>query len=188
MHALRWIRGTDGADSWFLEGRRRVSGEMSALQVAFRSAMAGVCTPVSVVTTIEAGRPHGTTVSAFASLSMTPPMLSVSLDLKSDLLKMLRRTRFFGLNVLASNQEEVARRFARKGSDDFLEVQWRKELGAARLNGAAAWVACTVADIVRGGDHVVVLGNVVATESSPTDPLTYHDRTFGTHLRHADVS
>jgi flavin reductase (DIM6/NTAB) family NADH-FMN oxidoreductase RutF len=49
--------------------------------------MADVCTPVAVVTTLRGDRPHGTTVSAFASLSMSPPMVLVSLDLRSDLLR-----------------------------------------------------------------------------------------------------
>jgi flavin reductase (DIM6/NTAB) family NADH-FMN oxidoreductase RutF len=42
----------------------------------FRAVMAGVATPVSVVSTVTDGRPHGTTVSAFASLSMSPPMVA----------------------------------------------------------------------------------------------------------------
>jgi flavin reductase (DIM6/NTAB) family NADH-FMN oxidoreductase RutF len=35
---------------------------------AFREVMAGVATPVAVVTTLTGDGPHGTTVSSFASL------------------------------------------------------------------------------------------------------------------------
>jgi len=42
--------------------------------------MGSVCTPVSVVTSYDSTRPHGTTVSAFCSLSLTPPMVLVALD------------------------------------------------------------------------------------------------------------
>ena len=52
---------------------------MTAVAEDFREVMAGVPTPVSVVTTLTDGHPHGTTVSAFASLSMTPPMVLVSI-------------------------------------------------------------------------------------------------------------
>jgi flavin reductase (DIM6/NTAB) family NADH-FMN oxidoreductase RutF len=172
--------------SW--RGACVVSGELSDLQVAFRSAMAGVCTPVSVVTTVEGGRPHGTTVSAFTSLSMSPPMVLVSLDTGSDLLGMVRRTRTFGVNVLASGQSALALRFARKGPDKFHLADWSEQRGAARLTGAAAWVACTVAEIIAGGDHLILLGDVVEVEATQTEPLTYHARTFGTHLRHAEAS
>lgn len=165
-----------------------MSVELTALQATFRAAMAGVCTPVSVVTAVEDGRPHGTTVSAFASLSMTPPMVLVSLDHGSDLLAMVRRTNTFGLNVLASGQSTLASRFAKKGPEKFNGVEWFEEAGAARLAGAAAWVACTVSRIVEGGDHLVLLGDVVAADAAETAPLTYHARTFGTHRRHAEAS
>ena len=55
-------------------------GDAVDLRERFREVMAGVATPVSVVTGMAGGLPHGTTVSAFASLSMDPPMVLVSLD------------------------------------------------------------------------------------------------------------
>ena len=65
------------------------------------------------------GRPHGTTVSAFASLSLRPPMVLVSLDAGSDLLVMVRETERFGVNILGSDQSPLAMGFARKGSTKF---------------------------------------------------------------------
>ncbi|WP_224389996.1 flavin reductase family protein [Pseudonocardia sp. ICBG1293] len=156
--------------------------ETVALQSAFRTAMAGVCTPVSVITSVADGRPHGTTVSAFTSLSMSPPMVLVSLDAGSDLLALVRRTGTFGVNVLGVGQAGLALRFARKGADGFDDVTWSEQGGAARLAGSAAWVGCRVARIHDGGDHLVVLGDVLTVASSDLDPLTYHARTFGTHL------
>lgn len=151
--------------------------------------MASVCTPVSVVTTVEDGRPHGTTVSAFTSLSMNPPMVLVSLDNGSDLLAIVQRTGTFGLNVLASSQAALARRFAKKGSEKFRgAADWIEDFGAARLAGVSSWVACKVGEIVVGGDHLILLGEVVAAEATTADPLTYYARTFGTHIRHAEAS
>lgn len=164
-----------------------MSTDLTDMQVSFRAAMAGVCTPVSIVTTVEAGRPHGTTVSAFASLSMSPPMVLVSLDNGSDLLAMVQRTGVFGLNVLGAGQSALALRFAKKGPEKFGLTDWSDERGAARLDGVASWVVCTVGQIVEGGDHQVLLGDVVAAEVTDAEPLTYHARTFGTHLRHAEI-
>ena len=162
-----------------------MSSELSPLQTTFRTAMASVCTPVSVVTTLELfGQPHGATVSAFTSLSMHPPMVLVSLDASSVLLSLIERTGAFGLNVLAATQSDVALRFATKGPGRFTGVQWNAEHGAARLHGVAAWVACSVTDIVDGGDHRMLLGTVVSAATTDAEPLTYHARTFGTHLRH----
>src|SRR5579871_3916094 len=108
-----------------MSGNPGATGQPTALQAAFRTAMASVCTPVSVVTTLADGLPYGTTVSAFASLSMEPPMVLVSLDLGSDLLALVRQTGRFGLNVLASSQTALALNFARKGgAGKFAGVAW----------------------------------------------------------------
>lgn len=147
----------------------------------FRAVMAGVATPVSVVTTLTDGAPHGTTVSAFASLSMTPPMVLVSLDRGSELLARLGHGSVFGVNVLGSDQAALALAFARKGSDKFTGVDWAPDAGAPRLAGSPGWLACTVSQLVEGGDHVIVLGEVQRAATTAAAPLTYHARTFGTH-------
>ena len=147
----------------------------------FRAVMAGVATPVSVVTTLTDGHPHGTTVSAFASLSMTPPMVLVSLDRGSELLARLGRSSVFGVNVLGSDQAALALAFSRKGDDKFTGVDWVADAGAPRLTGSPGWLACTVTQLVEGGDHVIVLGEVQRAATTAAAPLTYHARTFGTH-------
>ncbi|MEU6729364.1 flavin reductase family protein [Nonomuraea wenchangensis] len=147
----------------------------------FRRVMSSVCTPVSVVTAFDDRRPHGTTVSAFASLSLAPPMVLVALDLGSDLLQIIRRTRRFGLNVLSADQSGLAMTFARKGADKFAEVRWSADGDLPRLDGAAGWLACEVEQLIPGGDHVVAMAAVVAADHHERSPLTYHQRLFGTH-------
>lgn len=151
------------------------------LQTTFREVMAAVCTPVSVVTALDDGRPHGTTVSAFASLSMAPPMVLVSLDRRSELLAVVRRTNAFGLNVLSSVQSGLAANFARKGEGKFAGQPWDAIHGVPRLPGTCGFLACEVAQAVDGGDHIVLLGLVTAAEPCEGAPLTYHTRVFGTH-------
>ncbi|MFD6548506.1 flavin reductase family protein [Streptomyces sp. NPDC058398] len=150
-------------------------------QAAFRDAMAAVASPVAVVTAVDGERAHGTTVSAFVSLSLAPPMVLVSLAERSRLLAAVRRTGRFGLNVLGAHQADLAAVFARTGAERFEGVDWFRSGGLPRLPGSAAWVACEVADIVIAGDHVVVLAHAVVSEADGTRPLTYHQRSFGTH-------
>jgi flavin reductase (DIM6/NTAB) family NADH-FMN oxidoreductase RutF len=144
--------------------------------------MAGVCTPVSVVTAMDGDRPHGATVSAFTALSMNPPMILVSLARQSRLLNVIQRTGAFGVNVLSSEQASLGQRFAVKELDRFHGVDWRDDAGLPRLTGAVGWLACVVADLVVGGDHIVVFARVAAAEALPAAPLTYFARGFGTHL------
>ncbi|WP_281790397.1 flavin reductase family protein [Streptomyces sp. MK37H] len=57
----------------------------------FTELMSGVCAPVTVVTATAAdARPHGSTVSSFASLSLDPPLVSFALDRASGLLAHLQ--------------------------------------------------------------------------------------------------
>jgi flavin reductase (DIM6/NTAB) family NADH-FMN oxidoreductase RutF len=171
------MSGTDVA------GGELTGGELTGTELAgaFRAAMAEVCTPVSVVTALDRDRPHGTTVSAFTSLSMDPPMVLVSLARSSDLLEVVSSTGRFGVNVLAHGQADQAMAFAVKGRSKFDGIGWRLRHGLPRLDGAGGWVACSVAGLLDGGDHVVVLGTVLAVEGGGAAPLTYHRRTFGTH-------
>lgn len=153
----------------------------TSVAAAFRDVMGGVCTPVSVVTAFDGNRPHGSTVSAFASLSMSPPMVLVALDRNSELLQLVHDSGKFGINVLSRAQAALARGFARKGRTKFDHVPWHEASGAPRLNNVAGWLACAVNGLVEGGDHVIVLGSISAAERLPAAPLIYQDRVFGTH-------
>jgi flavin reductase (DIM6/NTAB) family NADH-FMN oxidoreductase RutF len=158
------------------------------LQLAFRAAMGNVAGPVSVVTTHAAGKPAGTTVSAFVSLSMEPPMLLVSLMRGSYLLSLLSVGSTVGVNVLCSEQAALATQFTGRHEERFSGVDWVLLDGAPALAGAHAWVSLRVARLVPAGDHVLVLGDVLNAVSrahdEPGDPLTYHRRSFGTHVDH----
>jgi flavin reductase (DIM6/NTAB) family NADH-FMN oxidoreductase RutF len=151
------------------------------LEKSFRAAMGNVAAAVSVVSTLEDGVPHGTTVSAFSSLSMDPPMLLVSLDNRSTLLTKLHIGSVVGVNVLAAHQEQVALHFARKGDDKFADVAWQVEDEAPALVERHAWVSMVVEQLILAGDHTLVLGRVRAADTSDSDALTYWRRTFGTH-------
>ena len=145
---------------------------------AFRGAMGAIATPVSIVTAM--GRePHGTTVSAFASLSLDPPMVLVSLQASSDLLPIIRETGRFGLNVLAHGQAGVGAAFARRGIDRFAAVGWSVSAGVPKLDGVASWTACSVAGLIPAGDHVIVTGLVQAAEHASVPGLVYQHRRFG---------
>ncbi len=151
----------------------------------FRDLMAGVCAPVTVVTTEEDGIAHGATVSAFASLSLSPPMVTVALDGNSQLLARIERTGRFGINILGQTQDDLALTFARRSQDRFAGVDWHLDHGLPRLTGAPSWIVCDLAQSVPGGDHRLLLGSVTHAVTATAPPLVYGHRTFGTHSRYA---
>ena len=148
---------------------------MSDLSGRFREVMAGVATPVAVVTSMGDGLPHGTTVSAFASLSMDPPMVLVSLDRGSDLLALVRETGRFGVNVLAAAHEDLARLFASKKPEreKFAGIPHTVHDGIPVIEGALAWVGCRLERLIPGGDHTIGIGAVEAAEAGHGEPLLW---------------
>ena len=150
----------------------------------FRDLMAAVCAPVTVVTTADEAGPHGATVSAFASLSLRPPLVTVALDRRSALLARILAVRRMGVNVLGSGDDDIALRFAQTAAEDrFAGMPWTPAHGLPRLDGAAAWAECELSQVVDGGDHLLLIALVTHAESRQAAPLVYGHRTFGTHSR-----
>ncbi|WP_432181589.1 flavin reductase family protein [Streptomyces sp. NBC_00063] len=151
----------------------------------FRDLMAGVCAPITIVTAAAEELPRGTTVSAFASLSLKPPMVTVALDRSSGVLAHITATGRFGVNVLGHGQDDLALLFARRGADRFAGTDWHFDHGLPRIDAAPGWLACEVADVVEGGDHLLLLGTVTHARTTPAAPLVYGHRLFGTHSAYA---
>ena len=167
-----------------MRGRRAPSTSLDSvyeqLESDFREAMAHVSAPVTVITTTVDGVPYGSTVSAFASLSVNPPMVLLALDNRGALINHVRATMRIGVNVLSSAQPDLAVRFATRGLPDrFAGLDWSLDNGLPRLEGATAWLRCDDITLEPGGDHTVILGTVSAAEATGVDGLTYYQRRFG---------
>jgi flavin reductase (DIM6/NTAB) family NADH-FMN oxidoreductase RutF len=148
----------------------------------FRSVVTQLARGVSVVTCALDGQPYGATVSAFESLSMDPPMMLVSLNRHSGLLQIIMQARRFRINVLSAGQQEIAARFASKLSPDrFIGRGWKYDDGLPLLFDAQAWITCALAEVLDGGDHVILLGYVKNAAAQPRSPLVHCDRTYGTY-------
>jgi flavin reductase (DIM6/NTAB) family NADH-FMN oxidoreductase RutF len=163
-------------------GQAARTPDRETISASFREVMASLATPVSIVTAFDETRPHGTTVSAFASLSLDPVMALVSLARSSMLLPLLHSGSRMGINLLSSAQGSLAQKFATKDRDRFRSVPWRTEGGVPVLDGVIGWLACDVVGLVPGGDHVIVLGHVTIAQGHAQAPLTYRQHRFGTHL------
>lgn len=144
----------------------------------FRKAMSAVCAPVSVITTVDEGRPHGSTVSAFMSLSLTPPAVLISLDNNSTLLSIVRRTGRVGLNVLTASQNGLAGHFASKGDDKFEHIDHEICGDMPRLPGTALWASARVTNIVDAYDHSLLYCVLDEVDVIDQDPLLYHQHGF----------
>ncbi|ACU75345.1 flavin reductase domain protein FMN-binding [Catenulispora acidiphila DSM 44928] len=145
---------------------------------AFRAAMSRWASGVAVVTTRDAaGRCHGFTATSFTSVSLDPPMVLVCLDRAASCAEAFAVATTYAVHILHGGQEELARRFARKGGDKFADLPVRV-FGTPVLPDSLAVLECRVADRFAAGDHTVLLGLVRRAESFAGAPLLYHDRAF----------
>jgi flavin reductase (DIM6/NTAB) family NADH-FMN oxidoreductase RutF len=144
---------------------------------ALRDAMARFPTGVTVVTAIGPNGPAGATANAVASLSLEPPMMLAALDLGSRTLVAVEHARRFGINVLAGDQADIARRFSTKDPhpEKWDGVAWTERAGAPRIDGTVIWAGCELSDAHGGGDHVVVTGLVADLEAGEGEPLLFMD-------------
>jgi 3-hydroxy-9,10-secoandrosta-1,3,5(10)-triene-9,17-dione monooxygenase reductase component len=144
---------------------------------ALREAMSRFPTGVTVVTAMGPDGPAGATANAVASLSLEPPMMLAALDLGSRTLVAVKHAGRFGINVLAGDQAEIARRFSTKDPhpEKWDGVGWSKRTGAPRIDGSAIWVGCELAHTHPGGDHVVITGLVTDLEAGEGEPLLFLD-------------
>lgn len=148
----------------------------------FRQVMRRFPTGVTVVAVTDpAGDPWGLTVSSFTSVSLDPPLVLVCIDRSSDTHDRLLEAEGFGVSVLAVDQTSVATRFAVDPSAGrFDAVPWhRGPEGYPVLEGSAAWLECAVHDILPGGDHSIILGEVRASGVSGERSMVYHEGAFG---------
>ncbi|HYI12938.1 MAG TPA: flavin reductase family protein [Thermoanaerobaculia bacterium] len=142
---------------------------------SFKLAMSHFASGVTVVTTEHEGEPYGMTVASFASLSLHPPLVLVCLEKTARTHDAVTAAGVFGVSILALMQEEISGRFAsRKIEDKFTGIAVRRgELGVPLIEGAICTLECRVHATLPGGDHTIVVGEVVDSATGDADPLVY---------------
>jgi len=147
----------------------------------FRRALGCFASGVTIVTTLQEGKPAGTTVSAFSALSLDPPLVLVSMARSSNTLSAIREAGFFGVNILSAEQTEIARKFASsKGGPKFDGMDWRKEVSGAPLFAEnSSTIDCELETIHDGGDHEILVGRVLFVScAGEPEPLLYYRSAF----------
>jgi flavin reductase (DIM6/NTAB) family NADH-FMN oxidoreductase RutF len=99
-----------------------------------------------------------------------------ALDQGSRTLGSVQASGRFGVNVLPAGAEDLAVRFASKDPEPrkWEGIRWSEAEGSPRLESALVWIACELRDEHEGGDHVIVIGHVIAAEAREGAPLLFH--------------
>jgi 3-hydroxy-9,10-secoandrosta-1,3,5(10)-triene-9,17-dione monooxygenase reductase component len=143
---------------------------------AFRNALGSFATGVTIATTSDAeGRPIGVTASSFNSVSLDPPLVLWSLAKSSSSREAFCCSGHFAVHVLANSQEGLSNKFARSGDDKFKDVAWKSGVaGSPVLDTYASVFECRTRHQYEGGDHLILVGEVVSFDQRDEDPLLFH--------------
>jgi 3-hydroxy-9,10-secoandrosta-1,3,5(10)-triene-9,17-dione monooxygenase reductase component len=142
---------------------------------AFRQALGAFATGVTIVTTRHEQVDVGITANSFNSVSLDPPMVLWSLSRKALSLPAFQGNPHFAVHILASDQEDLSRRFASQGADKFAGLTIERGPGnVPMLEGCSARFQCRTTFTHDGGDHVIFVGQVLAFDSAQRPPLVYH--------------
>lgn len=137
--------------------------------------MGRFATGVTVVTTRVGDEITGMTANAVISLSLEPPLILVAVELKGLMHGALKEGGCFAVNVLRADQESLSTHFATPGPKDFAGIELTAAVtGAPILAAAIAYADCKVVEVVRGGDHDMFVGQMLAGETREGDPLLYY--------------
>jgi flavin reductase (DIM6/NTAB) family NADH-FMN oxidoreductase RutF len=163
---------------------------MSITSEQYRDALRHFPAGVTIVTIQSAAtaKPHGLTVSAFASVSPEPPLILVAIDHQPSAYPMMETPgTTFAVNILAQDQMELSNRFAWLKDDERFDAgEWDTAVtGAPGLKNALAWLDCTIYERVVAGTHTIYIGEVQASGVPRPNgrPLIYWNRGY----RHLDV-
>jgi flavin reductase (DIM6/NTAB) family NADH-FMN oxidoreductase RutF len=142
----------------------------------FRQALGQFATGVCLVTVDdpELG-PLATTVNSFSSVSLDPPLVLWSIQNSSDHLAVYTECQHFGISVLSSVQGALSSQYAQRGGHSAQAEHFATgPQGEPKLTDALAHFTCGAYAVHPGGDHQIIVGEVLQFESREAAPLIFY--------------
>jgi len=149
-------------------------------EIAYRRAMGAFATGVAVVSAArEGGRIAGLTVNSLTSVSLKPPLLLWCLGNSCERYDLFARAPLWGLTILGGADEALARRFARLVGETVAPEEGDTLCDAPVLRAGVAHFACRTHATHEGGDHLIIVGEVVGFRTEAGAALTFYRGQYG---------
>ncbi len=143
-----------------------------------RDALGGFPTGVAIVTALAENRqPIGMTINSFTSVSLSPPLISWCIDRRAAAYEPFSRASRFAVTVLSAGQEDLAMRFATRGTNKFRDIDVCRDRPPV-IPGGCAWFRCENSRSLLLGDHRMLIGRVVDFGGNPRAPLVFANGRF----------
>jgi flavin reductase (DIM6/NTAB) family NADH-FMN oxidoreductase RutF len=140
----------------------------------FRGTLSRFPTGVTVITVLAGDEVHGMTANAFTSVSLQPPLVLVSVDKRARMHRLMRDGEWFGVSVLAHDQDAVSEHYAGRLGEVRPEHRFTFVRGTPLVERAVAHVVARIVRSYWGGDHSLFLGQVEYAAHVEGRPLLFH--------------
>jgi flavin reductase (DIM6/NTAB) family NADH-FMN oxidoreductase RutF len=145
----------------------------------FRDALGQYATGVTVVTIQAQDGPMGFTANSFASLSLDPPLVLWSIARASQRYPFFAGASHYAIHVLGQNHTDLPARFSRGGQGFTGLARQTNAEGVPTLPGALARFDCVRHATHDGGDHLIIVGQVLRLALEEGEPLVFAKGRFG---------
>ena len=126
----------------------------------FKKALSKFSTGITVIATNKNSVLYGKTINSFSSLSLSPPLVLFSLDVKSSKLKIFKNTKFISINVLGEKQKFISHNFA-KNTPDWKNIDYKLlKNGSPIIKNCVSNLDCKILDKIKKGDHIIFICKV----------------------------
>jgi len=148
----------------------------------FRDALSAFATGVTIVTAKNAdGESVGMTASSFNSVSMDPPLVLWSVTKKAMSAPAFKDAQYFAIHVLGADQIDISNRFATSGADKFGDTNHTIDNNCVPIiPDCASRFDCKQYAVHDGGDHWIILGQVLNFERAKKQSLVFAGGSYAT--------
>ncbi|WP_350281533.1 flavin reductase family protein [Kribbella sp. HUAS MG21] len=158
----------------------------SVAPAEFRAALGRFASGITIMSTLQDGVAHAMTANAFTSVSLDPPLVLVCVDKGVRMHAAVLDCGYWAVSVLSGAQQPIADRFARSGRDlytqfDGIGTTAGPKTGCLTIDGALSWLECRTWATYDGGDHTIVVGEVLSLGTGAADDpgaLIYYARHY----------
>lgn len=131
-------------------------------------------TGVTVVTTMEDGKPKGLAVNAYSSISLEPPLVMVCVQKTSSTYPALFASTHLGINILSREQKSTVSTFASKSTDKFADIEWHQgPEGSPLIDFSSAMIEAEIRERFQAKTHTIFVCRVRHAEGTDIEPMVY---------------
>ena len=145
----------------------------------FKKSLSKFTTGITVVATKKKSTYYGKTINSFSSLSLSPPLVLFSLDIKSSKLNIFKNSNHVSINILNKNQKYISDNFAKK-NPDWNDVDYEiLKNGNPIIKNCVSNLNCKITDKIKKGDHIIFICKVIDVSiNDKLKPLIYFNSRY----------